>query len=184
MDEQGKIISTCDVDANLALQIWTRGKTPRLSIFNKNKNSRKLIHIAWVEKRSRTLAINGKKPGETFNYSVKDFEPSIQKILTDYSAKTNFKVKYLKLVIDLEKAVNRPEPVSNPSDFAMLSEEKRDSLWIADCSQGDRKSGVFRPFFPVNNLEAPVLNEEKLQIPNLASRTTETLMKSDRKSVV
>ena len=178
MDEQGKIISSYDIDSNLALQIWTRGKTPRLSIFNKNKNSRKLIHIAWVEKRSRTLSINGKKPGEVVNYSVKDFEPAIQKILTEYSAKTNFKVKYFKLVIDLEKAINRPEPVSSPSEFAMLSEDKRAALWIADCSQGDRKSGIFRAFFPVSKLEAAVLDDEKLLIPNLASRTTETLIKS------
>ena len=79
MDEQGKIISTCDVDSNLALQMWTRGKTPRLSVMNKNKNSRKLIHIAWVEKQDRTLAINGKERGETFSYSVKDFDYSLNR---------------------------------------------------------------------------------------------------------
>ncbi|MBR0078929.1 MAG: hypothetical protein IJP69_01000 [Synergistaceae bacterium] len=177
MEEQGKIISTCDVDSNLALQMWTRGKTPRLSIFNKNKNSRKLIHIAWVEKRDRTLSINGKKPGESFSYVVKDFEPAIQKILTDYSAKTNFKIKFLKLVIDLEKALNRPEPVSSPSEFAMLSEEKRSSLWIADCSK-DKNSGVFRAFFPVNNSEAALMNDEKLKITSISARGTEALMKT------
>ncbi len=177
MEEQGKIISTCDVDSNLALQMWTRGKTPRLSIFNKNKNSRKLIHIAWVEKRDRTLSINGKKPGESFSYVVKDFEPAIQKILTDYSAKTNFKVKFLKLVIDLEKALNHPELVSSASEFAMLSEEKRSSLWIADCSK-DKNSGVFREFFPVNNSEAALMNDEKLKITSISARGTEALMKT------
>lgn len=177
MDEQGKIVCSCDVDANLALQIWTRGKTPRLSIFNKSKNSRKLIHISWVEKRDRTLSINGKKLGESFNYVVKDFEPAIQKILTEFSAKTNFKVKYYKVVIDLEKALARPEPVSSKSDLAMLTEEKRSSLWIADCSQ-EKNSGVFRPFFPLSESEEKLFTEGRLNISSVAERGTENLIKT------
>ena len=177
MDEQGKIVSTCDVDANLALQMWTRGKTPRLSILNKNKNSRKLIHIAWVEKRDRTLSINGKKAGENFNYVVQDFEPVIQRILTEYATRTNFKLKYFKVVVDLEKAVNHPEPVSSKSDLAMLSEEKRGSLWIADCSL-DKNSGEFRPFFPVNDAEAALFTEGRLKISSIKARDTETLIKT------
>ena len=178
MEEQGKIVSTCDVDQNLALQIWTRGKTPRLSLFNKNKNTRKLIHIAWVEKRDRTLSINGKTPGQNITYTVNDFEPVVQKILTEYSAKTNFKAKFLKVFIDLEKAVHHPEPVSNPSDLAMLSEDKRSSLWIADCSGKDKNSGIFRPFFPANTTEAAVMREEKLRIASINARGTEALMKT------
>ena len=175
MEEQGKIISSCDIDANLALQIWTRDKTPRLSILNKAKNSRKLIHIAWVEKRARTLSISGKKPGENITYNVKDFEPAISRILTEYYARTNFKVKFLKLFIDLEKAVHHPEPFSSKSDFAMMTEEKRSSLWVADCSGGDKNSGVFRPFFPANSQEAEVLTEDRLKISSLKMRTTEGL---------
>ena len=178
MDEQGKIISSCDVDSNLALQIWTRGKTPRLSVLNKNKNSRKLIHLSWIEKRDRTLSINGKKPGENISYTAGNFEPAIQKILADFYAKTNFKLKYLKLVIDLEKALHHPEPVSNPSEFALMSEDKRSSLWVADCSQGDRKSGVFRPFFLVTKSEAAVLSEEKLKISSITARGIDSLMKT------
>ena len=175
MEEQGKIISSCDIDSNLALQIWTRGKTPRLSVLNKAKNSRKLIHISWIEKKSRTLSISGKKPGENFNYTVSDFGPAISRILTEYFARTNFKVKFLKLFLDLEKAVHHPEPFSSKSDFAMMTEEKRSSLWIADCSEGDRNSGVFRPFFPANSQEAESLTEDKLRIASLKMRTTEGL---------
>ena len=175
MEEQGKIISSCDIDSNLALQIWTRGKTPRLSVLNKAKNSRKLIHISWIEKKSRTLSISGKKPGENINYTVSDFGPAISRILTEYFARTNFKVKFLKLFLDLEKAVHHPEPFSSKSDFAMMTEEKRSSLWIADCSEGDRNSGGFRPFFPANSQEAESLTEDKLRIASLKMRTTEGL---------
>ena len=178
MDEQGKIISSCDIDTNLALQIWTRGKTPRLSIFNKNKNSRKLIHIAWVEKRDRTLSINGKKPGENFNYTVGDFESAIQKILAEYAARTNFKKKYFKVVIDLERALNHPEPAGSKSDLAMMTEEKRSSLWVADCSNGDKNSGEFRPFFPLNEAEAALFREGRMKISSITARGTEALIKT------
>ena len=175
MEEQGKIISSCDIDSNLALQIWTRGKTPRLSILNKAKNSRKLIHIAWVEKRSRTLSISGKKPGENINYSVSDFEPAINKILTEYFTRTNFKLKFYKLVIDLEKAIHHPELAVSKSDFAMMTDDRRSSLWVADCSDGDRNTGYFRPFFPL--APAEVLPEESLRISSLKMRSTEGLFK-------
>ncbi|MBQ7154258.1 MAG: hypothetical protein IJR85_01745 [Synergistaceae bacterium] len=178
MDEQGKIISTCDVDENLALQMWTRGRTPRLSIFNKVKNSRKLIHIAWTEKLDRTLTINGKKPGETITYVVKDFEPAIAKILADFAAKTNFKVKFLKLVLDLEKAINRPEIANSKADLAMMTEEKKSALWIADCTGGDRNTGVFRPFFPLTESEAAVALEDKLQINGVAMKNYDGLAKT------
>ena len=177
MDEEGKIVASCDVDANLALQMWTRGKTPRLSLFNKAKNSRKLIHIAWVEKRDRTLSINGKKAGETFNYVVSDFEGAVQKILTDFAAKTNFKPKYFKVVLDLEKALARAEPATSKSDLAMLTEEKRSSLWIADCTQ-DKNSGEFRPFFPLNDEEAKLFTPGRLKIASVAERGSENLIKT------
>ncbi len=177
MEEQGKIISSCDIDSNLALQIWTRGKTPRLSILNKAKNSRKLIHLSWVEKRSRTLSISGKKPGENITYTVSDFEPAIVKILTEYFARTNFKVKYFKMVIDFEKAVHRPEVISSKADFAMMTDEKRSSLWIADCSGGDKNTGIFRPFFPLTQEESELLTEERRNFSSIQMRSTEGLFK-------
>lgn len=176
MDEQGKIISTCDIDSNLALQMWTRGKTPRLSVMNRNKNSRKLIHIAWVEKKDRTLAINGRERGETFSYSVKDFEPAIQKILAEYYARTNFKLKFLKLSLDLEKALAHPETILTASELSLMSEEKRSSLWIADCSVRDKSR--FLPFFPLSEEEAAVIQEDKMKITAPAMRGTEGLLKT------
>ena len=177
MEEQGKIISTCDVDSNLALQMWTRGKTPRLSIMNKNKNSRKLIHIAWVEKQDRTLSINGKQQGEIFTYSVKDFKPAIQKILAEYFMRApNFKEKFAKLSLDLEKALVRPETIMSASELALMSEDKRSALWIADCSVKDKNR--FLPFFPLNESEAAVISEDKLKIASPAMRNTESLVKS------
>ena len=176
MEEQGKIISSCDIDENLALQIWTRGRTPRLSVFNKVKNNRKLIHVSWVEKRNRTLTINGRRRDQTVTYTVRDFEPAIQKILTEYVARTNFKLKYFKLVVDLEKAINRPELISRESDFALMTEEKRSSLWIADSTGDDKGMGIFLPFFPMSDAEAAVAPDNKLEFNDIKMRGVEGLM--------
>ena len=144
---------------------------------NKCKNSRKLIHIAWIEKRSRTLVISGKKQGENITYNVADFEPAVVKILTEYFARTNFKLKYFKMVIDLEKAIHHPEPVSNKADFAMMTDDRRSSLWVADCTGEDRNTGIFRPFFPMTPEEAELLTEDRRIISNLHMRSTEGLFK-------
>lgn len=178
MDEKGKIISTCDIDDNLSLQIWTKGKTPRLVIFNKNKNSKKLIHLSWVEIRDRKLSINSKVRGQTVSYTVQDFEPAIQRILTEYVLRTNFRIKFYKLVIDLEKAVFNPEIITSSKDMTLMTEDKRSSLWIADCSGEDKRFGMFRPFFPVNENEKNVINEEKLKIIGNNSRGIDTLINS------
>ncbi len=178
MEEKGQIISTCDIDNNLALQIWTKGRMPRLSILNKSKNSRKLIQIAWIENKERTLSIQGRRRGQTSTYTVKDFEPFVRKILAEYASKGNFKVKFLKLVVDLERALNHPEVISHERDFAMMTEEKRSSLWIAECTGDDKGIGIFLPFFPMNEAETEAAPDEKLEFNELKMRTTEGLMKT------
>ena len=178
MEDKGKIISSCDIDENLALQIWTRGKTPRLSIMNKAKNSRKLIQLAWVEKRDRTLTINGRRRGQTVTYTVRDFEAAVQKILSEYVARTNFKLKYFKLVVDLERAINRPELVTRESDFALMPEDKRSSLWIADSTGDDKSMGIFLPFFPMNDAETQAAPDDKLEFNDIKMRGVEGLAKT------
>ena len=67
MDDSGRIVGNVDVDENLALQVWTKDHAPRLVILNKGKNTRKLIHFSWVEKKDRKLSIKGAKRGETIS---------------------------------------------------------------------------------------------------------------------
>ncbi|MBR1603871.1 MAG: hypothetical protein IJ667_10580 [Synergistaceae bacterium] len=178
MDDKGKIVSSRDIDDNLALQIWTKGNAPRLVLFNKVKNTRKLIHLSWVEKRDRKLSINGKKRGESTNYLVQDFEPAVQQILAEYAARTNFiRAKLLQFSLNFEKVVHSPELVTVKNEMTLLSEDKRCALWIADCTGPNKKVGVFRPFFPVTKAEAEAFTEERLQ-KGEAGRSADALIKS------
>ena len=177
MDEKGKIVGNADIDAGLALQIWTKGRMPRLVLSNKVKNTKKMIHLAWVEKRDRKLSINGPKRGETLNYTVEGFGPAIQRILIQYVVAVKFQVKLLKFSLELEKVIHTPELITDKKDLALLSEDKRSALWIANCTGADKKEGFFQPFFPYNEAEAEALTEERLKISG-AGRGPDVLMKN------
>ncbi|MCR4818110.1 MAG: hypothetical protein K5841_04035 [Fretibacterium sp.] len=166
MDDKGKIVGSADVDENLALQVWTKDHSPRLVIFNKNKNTKKMIHFSWIEKKDRKLTINGAKRGQTISYLVEDFLPVIRQIIVEYAQadQKRFLQKLKQFVVDFDRVVHSPELITNKKDLAMLSEDKRSSLWLADCTGEDKRTGVFQPFFPYDSKEAEALTEERLTI--------------------
>ena len=176
MDDKGEIVSSCDVDENIALQIWTKGLSPRLVVFNKNKNSRKLIRFSWMENRDRKLAVKGKKRTESFSYEIADLVPLLQRILSEYAVYTAFRPRLWKFSVDLEKVLHAPEVVTDKGELNLLSEERRSSLWIADFTEEDKKTGSFRPFFPLSPEEEQALSA-KLEIRN-DERTVDHLLKT------
>ena len=176
MDDKGEIVSSCDVDENIALQVWTKGLSPRLVVFNKNKNSRKLIRFSWMENRDRKLAVKGKKRTESFSYEIADLVPILQRILSEYAVYTAFRPRLWKFSVDLEKVLHAPEIVTDKGELNLLSEERRSSLWIADFTEEDKKTGSFRPFFPLSPEEEQALSA-KLEIRN-DERTADHLLKT------
>ncbi|MDR1873478.1 MAG: hypothetical protein LBQ90_00485 [Synergistaceae bacterium] len=152
MDDKGEIVSSCDVDENLALQIWTKGLSPRLAVFNKNQNKRKLIPLRWLEDPDRKLSIKGKGRGLPIDYLLSDLLPHVQRILSEYAVYTPFRGTHWKFSIALDRVLHTPVSVLNGSEFSMLPEEKRARLWIADLT-GGRDKGFFRPFFPLSERE-------------------------------
>lgn len=179
MDDSGRIVGNVDVDENLALQVWTKDHAPRLVILNKGKNTRKLIHFSWVEKKDRKLSIKGAKRGETISYSVEDFGPALRQVFLEYAQadRQRFLQKLKQFVVDFDKVVHSPELITNKKDLAMLSEDKRSSLWLAECLGEDKRLGVFQPFFPYDSREAEALTEERLTI-GPAGRGAEALLNS------
>ena len=174
-DHKGDIVSNFDVDDNLALQMWTKGRSPRLVIFNKGKNTRKLIPLSWVERRDRKLSIKGAK-GATVSYAIQDFEPALESLLAEYDVRTNFRIRLWKFAAELEKIIHAPDSVMDKSEFKMLSEDKRSSLWIIDFSDS-KKGGVYLPFFPMSEAEAAGLPRDRMLV-SVVGRGAEGLIKS------
>ena len=164
MDDKGEILSSCDVDENIALQIWTKGSSPRLVIFNKTQNSKKLIRFSWLENLDRKLSIKGKKRGESIEYSLTDLLPHLQRIMSEYVVYASFKPRLWKFVAMIEKVLHTPAIVSDKGELALLPEDKRSCLWIADISGDKKGEGSFRPFFPLLGNEPSVFPAEGLPI--------------------
>jgi hypothetical protein len=160
MDDKGEIISSYDVDENLALQIWTKGFSPRLVVFNKNQNKKKFIRLSWLEDLDRKLSIKGKKRGSMIDYTLSDLLPPLQRILSEYAVYTSFKTYLWRFAVTLEKVLHAPAIVFNENEFALLPEDKRSRLWVADLTGGNKGEGFFRPFFPLFEREKETLSQE------------------------
>jgi hypothetical protein len=164
VDDKGEILSSCDVDENITLQIWTKGMSPRLVIYNKNQNSRKLIRLNWLENRERKLSVKGKKRGTSIEYNLAELLPHLQRILSEYAVYTSFKTHLWKFAMTLEKVLHTPAIVSEKGELSLLPEEKRSCLWIADLTDGKKGEGSFRAFFPLSEKEQKALPEARLPI--------------------
>jgi hypothetical protein len=164
MDDKGEIISSYDVDENVAVQIWTKGMSPRLVIFNKSQNSKKMIRFGWLENLERKLSLKGKKRGESAEYCLSDLLPHIQRILAEYAVYTSFRPRLWKFSGMLEKALHTPAIVTEKGELSLLGEDKRSCLWIADLTDGRKGEGFFRPFFPLAEKEQGVLSAEGIPL--------------------
>ena len=164
MDDKGEIVSSCDVDENIALQIWTKGGPPRLVIQNKGQNTRKFIRLNWLEKLDRKLSVKGKKRGESTEYSLADLLPHLQRILEEYSVYSSFKPRLWKLALKFERALHTPEIVSDKGELSILSEGKRACMWVADVTGDIKSEGEFRPFFPILEEEQDAFSGNGLPI--------------------
>jgi hypothetical protein len=163
MDDKGEIISSCDVDENLALQIWTKGLSPRVVILNKNQNKRKLVKLRWFENLDRKLTISGKKRGENIDYVLSDLLPVLQRILSEYAVYTAFKPYLWRFSVTFEKVLHAPALVFEKKEFSLLPEEKRARLWVADLAGDVKGEGAFLPFFPLFEAEKEIFPEGGLR---------------------
>ena len=159
MDDKGQIISSCDVDENLALQMWTKGTTPRLVILNKNQNKKKFTRLGWLEDQDRKLSIKGKQRGSIINYPLTDLLPYMQRILSEYAVYTSFKTYLWQFTVTFERVLHAPAIVFDKKELALLPEEKRTRLWISDLTGEERGAGYFRPFFSLDENEKATLGE-------------------------
>jgi hypothetical protein len=176
-DEKGEIVSSVDVDENLALQIWTKGGSPRLSVMNRGKDTRKLIRFNWVENPKRKLTMKGRERGKNVEYEMSALDPFLKQILSEYTVYSTFKMFYWPTVTFLMSLAHQPVSVLDASELSMLPETKRSFLWLADYTQS-RTNGILRPFFPMSDAERAVLSApEGFPIPTGEKATAATLAK-------
>lgn len=160
MDDKGDIISSAEIDKNLALAIWAKDASPRLVIENKSKKGgkKKLIRLNWLERSDRKLTISGSKMGQSFNYEMKDLDAPVKKMLNEYATYSKFKSFYWKTITILGNMIHTPTNIIDPAEFGLMPEKKRFFLWLGDMTES-RDEGFYVPFMPLSD-------EEKALIPS------------------
>lgn len=158
MDEKGVIVSGEVVDEGLELQLWTRGKTPRLVIVNRVKNTKKMSPLRWLEGEERKLSLKG-PGGRTVHYPVEDLVEPVRRMLYRFAQDPVFKGLLWHSVLFLSDLFHAPRSVFDKSEMALLPEGKRWCLWLADYTDGGGQ-GFFRPFFPLSGAEMAVFGGE------------------------
>ena len=159
MSDQENVVSFSSVDEKLTLGIWVKDGAPRLLIENNAKKTgakKKFIHLSWVEKEDRKLSISGQKKNETYNYEMRQIEPTIKHILEEFSVYSKYKMFYWKTVSLLTHMVETPVNIIDPVELVLMPEKKRCFLWVCDMTK-DRNEGFYRPFFPMEEAEKNVL---------------------------
>lgn len=154
MDEKGIIVCAEEIDAGLELQLWTGGKTPRLVIVNRAKNTKKMSPLSWLEGEERKLSIRG-AGGKTVHYPMEVLEEPVRRMLYRFAQDPVFKGLLWHSVLFLSDLFQVPRSVFDKNEMALLPEGKRRCLWLADFTDGDGK-GFFRPFFPLSEAEMAV----------------------------
>ena len=158
MDDKGEVISSYDVDENLTLQMWTKGASPRVVVFNKNQNKKKYIRPSWFEDLDRKLTIKGKKRYSVVEYAISDLLPATQRILSEYAVYTSFRPNLWRFAVTLERVLHAPAIIFDKNEFSLLPEEKRARLWIADLTGEVKGDGVFHHFFPLSLAEKTTIS--------------------------
>ncbi len=59
MDEKGIIVCAREIDEGLELQLWSRGKTPRLVIVKPGEKHEEDEPLSWLEGQERKLSLKG-----------------------------------------------------------------------------------------------------------------------------
>ena len=154
MKEQA-ILQSIDVDDHLGLQLWSRGAVPRLVIYNKGKDRGKTVRFSWLEGENKSISLK-RKDGKIEKYSLAQLLPVIQELLSTEAAIVPFKMLVWKTALLFSDYLHEPKVLISREDRALLSEEKRQSLWFADMEEQ-----IFSPSFPLAKEEAHL--EEKIE---------------------
>ncbi len=158
MDEKGIIVCAEEIDEGLELQLWTRGKTPRLVIVNRAKNTKKMSPLSWLEGEERKLSLKG-TGGKTVHYPMEVLEEPVRRMLYRFAQDPVFKGLLWHSVLFLSDLFHTPRSVFDKSEMALLPEGKRWCLWLADFTDGGGQA-FFRTFFPLSEAEMAVFGGE------------------------
>jgi len=152
--ERNQVMGFCDVDEGLALHLIMGKEHPWISIDNKMTGKKKSVRMFFVE-NSKDLQIRTGKAG-TKNYPHAEIVDALKELCAQAMTVPVLRERYVQVLGILLTKLHDPRYVTRESDFLVLPDEKRKSLWLG-CFEEPSAPGVMRPCFPVDSGERQVL---------------------------
>jgi hypothetical protein len=148
------ILSEVEVDERLVLQLVRGAILPRLVIVNRTTNKKKYAYLSWLEGAERNLKI--KVGRSTAEYPLETLREAARKLAAGALRDLAFSGSTWRALQIFQDLLHHPATVGREADCALVSESKRDSLWLAYLPPGD-EGGRVRPGFALVEEERDVL---------------------------
>ena len=159
--EPNQVVGFCDIDEGLTLRLVMGKEHPWVSIDNKMTGKKKSVRMFFVE-NGKDLQIRTGKAG-TKNYPHAEIVDALKELSTQAMSIPVLRERYVQILGVLLTRLHDPRYVTRESDFLVLPDEKRKSLWLG-CFSEPSAPGVMKPCFPMNPQEQKVMgslmNEE------------------------
>ena len=148
--ERNQVLGFCEVDEDLALQLIVGKEHLWVSIDNKMTGKKKSVRMFFTENGKDLQIRTGK--GGTKNYSHADMVDALAKLCNQAMSIPAVRERYVQILGILLTKLHEPRYVTRESDFLVLPDEKRKSLWLG-CFPEPAASGVMKPCFPFGKEE-------------------------------
>jgi hypothetical protein len=127
---------------------------PWVSIDNKMTGKKKSVRMFFVE-NGKDLQIRTGKAG-TKNYPHAEIVDALKELCAQAMSVPALRERYVQILGILLTKLHDPRYVTRESDFLVLPDEKRKSLWLG-CFSEPSSPGVMKPCFPMDSREKKVM---------------------------
>lgn len=153
--EPNQVVGFCDVDEGLALRLVMGKEHPWVSIDNRMTGKKKSVRMFFLENGKDLQIRTGK--AQTKNYPHAEIVDALKELCAQAMSIPELRERYVQILGVLLTRLHDPRYVTRESDFLVLPDEKRKSLWLG-CFSEPSASGVMKPCFPMNSQEQKVMD--------------------------
>ncbi|HPJ25274.1 MAG TPA: hypothetical protein PLW97_10820 [Synergistaceae bacterium] len=154
--ERDQVLGFSDIDEGLALRLVLGKEHPWVSIDNKITGKKKSVRMFFVENGKDLQIRTGK--GKTETYPHADVVEALKELCLQAMSIPALRERYVQVLGILLTKIHDPRYVTRESDYLVLPDEKRKSLWLG-CFSESSAPGVMRPCFSMSPEEKKLMEE-------------------------
>ena len=150
-------IANLPVDEHMTLSFHLTESSPTVTIHNNDTGKRRSVALAWFLQEGREMHIRT-GPRATRTYTVQELDETLSTLVTQAMTHPLVKPLIWQTSRTLTEILHLPRIITRESEFGMLPEDKRGSLWLSWMLSG-ASMGRLLPCFPVQGPEVEILEK-------------------------